>query len=259
MGLPELVLETYRRIVRLLPEFQIRAGRTVDYSLCYPRGAFDKQSMLWDLNYFKYYFLRLAKVPFSEQALEDDFHRFADLLLKAPRDFFLYRDFQSRNVMLRGSETFFIDYQGGRRGALQYDIASLLFDAKADLPFEVRDELLARYLETATKMAPVNRDEFLALYPGYVYIRIMQAMGAYGLRGFYEQKNHFLQSIPYAIRNLEHLLSTTELPVDVPELMAVLRRLVDSPALRQFGETSPTLTVRIQSFSYKGGMPADEK
>jgi len=259
MGLPELVLETYRRIVRLLPEFQIRAGRTVDYSLCYPRGAFDKQSMLWDLNYFKYYFLRLAKVPFSEQALEDDFHRFADLLLKAPRDFFLYRDFQSRNVMLRGSETFFIDYQGGRRGALQYDIASLLFDAKADLPFEVRDELLARYLETATKIAPVNRDEFLALYPGYVYIRIMQAMGAYGLRGFYEQKNHFLQSIPYAIRNLEHLLSTTELPVDVPELMAVLRRLVDSPALRQFGETSPTLTVRIQSFSYKGGMPADEK
>jgi len=258
-GLPDSVLDVYRRVVRVLPEFQIRAGRTIDYSLCYPRGAFDKQSMLWDLNYFKYYFLRLAKIPFSEQALEDDFHRFADLLLKAPRDFFLYRDFQSRNVMLRNGDPFFIDYQGGRKGALQYDIASLLFDAKADLPFEVRNELLARYLEAACKLAPLNRDEFLALYPGYVYIRIMQAMGAYGLRGFYEQKTHFLQSIPYAIRNLEHLLRTTELPVDVPELMAVFRRLVASPALRQFGEASHTLTVRIQSFSYKGGIPTDEK
>src|SRR5207249_7001466 len=253
------VVEAYRKVVAVLPRFQVEASRDLNYEVCYPNPSFDRQSIAWDLNYFKYYFLRLAGIPFNEHALEEDFTRLTEFLLSAPRDYFLYRDFQSRNVMLRNGDPFFIDYQGGRKGALQYDIASLLFDAKADLPFEVRNELLARYLEAACKLAPLNRDEFLALYPGYVYIRIMQAMGAYGLRGFYEQKTHFLQSIPYAIRNLEHLLSTTELPVDVPELMAVLRRLVDSPALRQFGETSPTLTVRIQSFSYKGGMPADEK
>src|SRR5213078_80805 len=153
----------------------VEAGRDLNYKVCYPISSFDRQSIAWDLNYFKYYFLRLAGIPFNEQALEDDFGRLTEFLLSAPRDFFLYRDFQSRNVMLRNGDPFFIDYQGGRKGALQYDIASLLFDAKADLPFEVRNELLARYLEAACKLAPLNRDEFLALYPGYVYIRIMQA------------------------------------------------------------------------------------
>ncbi len=255
---PDEALAAYRKVVRRLPEFQRRAGRTVDYGACYPRASFDKQSMMWDLSYFKYYFLRLAKVPFDEQALEDDFQRFSDLLLEADRDYFLYRDFQSRNVMLVDGEPWFIDYQGGRRGALQYDIASLLYDAKADLPAEVRGILLEEYLGAAGELGPFDRKAFLRLYPGYVYIRIMQALGAYGLRGFYERKQRFLQSIPYAIRNLEYLLRTTELPVELPALTGVFQRLVASSALRQFGNARLGLTVRVQSFSYRDGLPQDD-
>ena len=252
-------LDLYGKVVDWLPRFQIEAGRTLNYDVCYPRFGFDKQSMMWDLNYFKYYFLRLAKIPFSEQTLEEDFERLTEFLLQAERRFFLYRDFQSRNIMIRDGGPFFIDYQGGRRGALQYDVASLLFDAKADLPFEVRDELLERYLEAAARLEPIDRKAFLTSYPGFVYIRIMQAMGAYGLRGFYERKQHFLASIPYAIRNLEYLLRTADLPIELPELTQVWHRLVASSSLRQFGTASLKLTVRIQSFSYTDGVPTDEK
>jgi aminoglycoside/choline kinase family phosphotransferase len=251
--------DLYRRVVDLLPRFQIEAGRTLNYGVCYPRSSFDKLSMMWDLNYFKYYFLRLAKIPFSEQALEDDFERLSEFLLQAEWRFFLYRDFQSRNIMVRGGEPWFIDYQGGRRGALQYDLASLLFDAKADLPLEVRDQLIEQYLEAALRLEPIDRHTFLTYYPGFVYIRIMQAMGAYGLRGFYEHKHHFLASIPYAIQNLEYLLRTAELPVELPELTQVWRHLVASSSLRQLGTASLKLTVRIQSFSYVDGVPTDEK
>jgi aminoglycoside/choline kinase family phosphotransferase len=258
-GFSQTIVEVYTQVVRILPKFQIIAGKTLDYKLCYPRGSFDKQSMTWDLNYFKYYFLKLAKISFNEQDLEDDFERFTEYLLAAERDYFLYRDFQSRNIMLKDGAPYFIDYQGGRKGALQYDVASLLFDAKADIPFEVRDELLNRYLEAATELTKIDREEFLKHYYGYVYIRIMQALGAYGFRGFYERKSHFLQSVPYAIRNLEVLLRTVELPVELPALMQIFKRLVTSSFLRQFGEVELKLTVRIQSFSFRSGMPADEK
>ncbi len=257
-GFPAEVVSAYQDVVRWLPKMQITAGATIDDKWCYPRKSFDKQSMLWDLNYFKYYFLTLGGIPFHEEKLEEDYQVFADYLLAAERKYFLCRDFQSRNVMLKDGKPYFIDYQGGRRGALHYDIASLLYDAKADVPFELRDELLDLYISEAAKLAPIDRTEFKKFFPGFVLIRIMQAMGAYGLRGFHEKKPLFLQSIPYAIRNIEHVLTTSGLPIEVPELMGVFKKLVGSSALRQFGSAKLTLTVRIQSFSYKHGMPKDQ-
>src|SRR5438445_842650 len=168
------VIEAYQKVVAVLPRFQVEAGRSVNYSVCYPRSSFDHQSIAWDLNYFKYYFLRLAGIPFNEQALEDDFSRLTEFLLSAPRDYFLYRDFQSRNIMLRGGDPFFVDYQGGRKGALQYDIASLLYDAKADLPPELRQQLLDDYLNALRGHVNITRQEFLRHYYAYVYVRIMQ-------------------------------------------------------------------------------------
>ncbi len=255
---PTSAIALYQKVVTTLPRFQIEAGRSLNYEVCYPRASFDQRSILWDLNYFKYYFLRLAGIAFNEQELEDDFQRFTAFLLEAGQDYFLYRDFQSRNIMLRGGEPWFIDYQGGRRGPLQYDIASLLYDAKADIPVPVRERLLDAYLDAAAAIAPLSRERFLHYYPGYILVRIMQAFGAYGLRGFYERKTHFLQSIPYAIQNLEHLLATIELPIKIPALLGVFHTMVAVPRLRQIGQPETQLTVRVQSFSYKSGLPPDD-
>ncbi len=206
------VVEAYRKVVAILPRFQIEAASDLDYSVCYPAASFDRQSIAWDLNYFKYYFLRLAGIPFNEHALESDFNRLTDLLLGAPRDYFLYRDFQSRNIMLCDGQPYFVDYQGGRTGALQYDLASLLFDAKADLPPELRDHLLYDYLRALANYIPVDREAFLHHFYAYVYVRIMQALGAYGYRGFFERRAHFLQSVPYALKNIRWLVHGRGLP-----------------------------------------------
>src|SRR5882724_6300285 len=165
-------VKAYRKVVDLLPRFQVEAGRDLNYKVCYPRGSFDRQSIAWDLNYFKYYFLKLAGIPFNEQQLEDDFHRLTKFLLSAPRDYFMYRDFQSPNVMLRDGQPFFLDYQGGRKGALQYDIASLLYDAKADLPPVLRQQLLDLYIEKLGEYEDIKRETFLHHYYSYVYVRI---------------------------------------------------------------------------------------
>src|SRR5271165_1821250 len=180
MEIAPLAVEIYREVVDVLPRFQVPAGHDLNYSVCYPRASFDRQSITWDLNYFKYYFLRLAAIPFNEQALENDFRTLTDFLLSAPRDYFLYRDFQSRNVLLRDGHPYFVDYQGGRQGALQYDIASLLFDAKADLPPEVRQQLLNDYLDALAGHIQLDREAFLRYYHAFVFVRIMQALGAYG-------------------------------------------------------------------------------
>jgi aminoglycoside/choline kinase family phosphotransferase len=254
---PEAV-EAYRKAVAVLPRFQVEAGRDLNYKVCYPRGSFDRQSIAWDLNYFKYYFLRLAEVPFNEQALEIDFSRLTKFLLSAPREYFLYRDFQSRNIMLRDGQPFFLDYQGGRKGALQYDIASLLYDAKADLPPQLRQQLLDHYLEALAGFTEVARATFLQHYYAYVYVRIMQALGAYGFRGFYERKAHFLQSVPYALKNVRWLLHNVELPVALPTLMDAFRSMVGSEKLRAVASETENLTVRIVSFSFHRGVPEDE-
>jgi len=254
------VIEAYRKAVAVLPKFQVQAGRALDYSVAYPRASFDEQSIAWDLNYFKYYFLRLAGISFNEQALEDDFHHLTQLLLEADREYFLYRDFQSRNIMLRDGEPWFLDYQGGRRGALQYDIASLLFDAKADLPPKVRQELLDSYLDALSESVPLDRAAFTRLFYPFVYVRIMQALGAYGFRGFYERKPLFLQSVPYALKNVRWLLNHVELPIPVPALTAAFREMLSSDKLMNVEASERSaLVVRVFSFSFhRGGPPQDD-
>ncbi len=258
-GVAPPVVEAYRQVVAVLPRFQIEAGRDLNYKMCYPRASFDRQSIAWDLNYFKYYFLRLAGIPFNEQALEDDFGRLTKFLLSAARDYFLYRDFQSRNVMLRDGQPFFLDYQGGRKGALQYDIASLLYDAKADLTPELRQELLDHYLGKLAAFIKLDRNAFMQHYYAYVYVRILQALGAYGFRGFYERKAHFLQSVPYALNNVRWLLRNVKVPVALPALIHALGRMVDSQQLHRRSNEPENLTVRVFSFSFhRGGPPQDE-
>jgi aminoglycoside/choline kinase family phosphotransferase len=252
------VVEAYRKTIATLPRFQVEAGRDLNYKVCYPRGSFDRQSIAWDLNYFKYYFLRLAGIPFSEQALEDDFGRLMKFLLSAGRDYFLYRDFQSRNIMLRDGQPYFLDYQGGRKGALQYDVASLLYDAKADLPPDLRQQLLDHYLEVLSGFVDVKREAFMQYYYAYVYVRIMQALGAYGFRGFYERKAHFLQSVPYALKNLRWLLHHVTLPIALPTLTDAFHSMLASEKLQGLASEADSLVVRIISFSFHRGLPKDE-
>ncbi|MBS1912953.1 MAG: phosphotransferase [Bacteroidetes bacterium] len=268
-GFPESIVPLYERVVDLLPRVQVLGGRAVDYSAAYPCAEFDRQSMMWDLSYFKYHFVKLARIPFNEARLEADFNRLCDFLLTADRSTFLYRDFQSRNIMMRDGDPWLIDYQGGRRGALQYDIASLLYDAKAALTADLRDRLLERYMESLAVYVPVDRPAFRELYRGYVLIRILQAMGAYGYRGFFERKQHFLASVPYAVRNIRALLEAG-LPLHLPELEAVLARITEAEfetaeavsapvanSLSAAEDSGAVLNVHVTSFSYRHGYPAD--
>jgi aminoglycoside/choline kinase family phosphotransferase len=247
----------YKKVIDFLLRFQIEGSKGIDYKVCYPRGIFDRQSMMWDLNYFKYYFLKLARIRFDEQALENDFEQFAGFLEQADTNYFLYRDFQSRNIMIVDDTPFFIDYQGGRRGALHYDIASLLWDAKADLSMNLRSELLEYYIERLNQYQKTGSEEFRRTYYAFVYVRIMQALGAYGFRGFYERKEHFLLSIPYAVNNLKWLLKEAPIPLDMPALKDCLMQITQQEALQAFVPQSGKLTLHIHSFSYKNGLPQD--
>jgi aminoglycoside/choline kinase family phosphotransferase len=256
-GFSSGILDIYSKVIRWLPQFQVQGARVIDYDLCYPRAAFDRQSMMWDLNYFKYYFLKLAKVPFDEQKLEDDFESLSDFLIGADGNYFMYRDFQSRNIMMYERNPWFIDYQGGRKGPLQYDIASLLYDAKAAIPENVREALLNNYLDALEELIPVNRKEFASYYYGFVLIRILQALGAYGFRGYYENKPHFLKSIPFAIQNLKLLLDRNLFPPGLPMLTSVLRQMTVNPKFVDTEIIQSNLTVSIFSFSYKKSFPED--
>lgn len=258
-NIPQDIKGLYKKAIQELILFQSSADG-LDFNKCYPRPAFDLQSMMWDLNYFKYYFLKLAHIDFDEQLLENDFNLFARFLLQAGQDYFLYRDMNSRNIMVKNDEVFFIDYQGGRKGALQYDIASLLYDAKADLPQSFRDELLDYYLECLNKSLKVNKKEFLKYYYGFVLIRIFQALGAYGFRGYFERKDHFLKSIPYAVNNLKLLLKTGKLNFKTPYLKVIIEQIIKSDEIDGYKwEETPAnrLTVHIRSFSYREKIPVD--
>ncbi len=247
----------YKKAIDQMPSIQYKLAENFDFSVCYPRNAFDKQSILWDLNYFKYYFLKLSDIPFHEQKLENDFRALTDFLTAAPANFFLFRDFQSRNIMIHDNDVYFIDYQGGRRGALQYDLASLLFEAKVSLNKEERKELLEYYLEVYSKHSFFQKESFLKYYPAFVLIRILQAFGAYGYRGYFERKSFFLESVPAAINNLDWVLSNFEFGLDISYLVNILRQIVVKTSF-QIPELSPgKLTVTINSFSYRKKIPED--
>lgn len=258
---PDYLINIYKKVVRQLARLQITGADGMDFDLCYPRKEFDKQSMLWDFNYFKYYFLKPARVDFDEQAMEEDFHRLADYLLQTDTHFFMFRDFQTRNIMIKGGEPFFIDYQGGRRGALQYDLASLLYQAKANIPADIRIELLEYYLDAVEELIEIDRTSFTEYYYGYVLMRCVQVLGAYGFRGLYERKEHFLSSIPFALRNVKWIFDNIDFPVEVPALKESLLHLINSKQFEPFDKikaSSSLLTITVNSFSYKmGGIPED--
>ncbi len=243
-----------RETIRLLPVFQFSGADGFDFSYCYPQSEFNKRSVKWDLNYFKYCFLKATGLDFQEDKLEDDFQKMCEVLMQNTSDTFMYRDFQSRNVMVHNGRPYFIDFQGGRKGPFFYDVASFLWQAKANFPDTLRQELLEEYLAVLNKYHPVDRRYFYGRLRHFVLFRTLQVLGAYGFRGYFEKKPHFIQSVPYALANLHQLLKD-DYP-EYPYLCRVLKQLLN---LSMFKDDlrKQQLTVRIMSFAYKKGIPGD--
>ena len=243
-----------RKTMRLLPAVQFAGADGMDFSYCYPQAEFNARSILWDLNYFKYCFLKATGLDFQEDKLEDDFQKMADVLLRSSSATFMYRDFQSRNVMIKDDEPWLIDFQGGRKGPVYYDVASFLWQAKANYPESLRKELLKEYIDALRKYQPVDEAYFYAQLRHFVLFRTMQVLGAYGFRGYFEKKPHFIQSVPYAIENLRQLLK--EPYAEYPYLCKILTELTE---MKQFTDElqKRRLTVKVTSFAYKKGIPED--
>ena len=240
--------------IELLPKVQFVGADGMDFSHCYPQPEFNRRSILWDLNYFKYCFLKATGLEFQEDRLEDDFQKMADVLLRSASATFMYRDFQSRNVMVRDGEPWLIDFQGGRKGPVYYDVASFLWQAKAKYPDDLREELLGSYSAALRQYIPVDETYFRSQLQHFVLFRILQVLGTYGFRGYFEKKPHFIQSVPYAIDNLRQLLR--EDYAEYPYLCSVLRDLTQ---LTQFSDDIQRrrLEVKVMSFAYKKGIPDD--
>ena len=251
--------EMLRKTVRGLAKFQVVAAKGFDFKQCYPQPEFNLRSIQWDLNYFKYCFLKATGLDFQEDRLENEFERLAYILLRSEYSAFMYRDFQSRNVMIvKNAEgelvPYFIDFQGGRKGPVYYDVASFLWQAKANFHPDLREELVAEYINELQKYMPVDVEAFYDTLKHFVLFRTMQVLGAYGFRGYFEKKPHFLQSIPFAIDNLRHLLKHAS--EDYPYLIEVLKEMTEMKQFKDVGMRKP-LVVRVLSFSYKKGIPAD--
>lgn len=258
------IKEKYQQAIDQLVRIQILGHEQLDYSYAYPRPAFDAQSIQWDCNYFKYYFLKLAKIPFDEQLLENDFRHLIHYLQQVKSNYFMLRDCQSRNIMIHNQKVYFIDYQGGRQGALQYDLASLLYQSRVKIPQHQRDELLQYYMKKASALTSIEQPVFTQQFYAFLLIRLLQLLGAYGFRGFYERKRHFLRSISPTLVTLKWLLQQTALAnIEIPYLLGILKKMLVAPSLQQFNiqvqqknEVSK-LVVNIRSFSYKNGIPKD--
>ena len=262
----EAEVKLLRRTIALLPALQYKGAEGLDFNQCYPLATMDRQSILFDLNYFKYCFLKATGLDFHEVRLEEDFQRMAEDLLAHPSDTFLYRDFQARNVMLDGKgNPYFIDFQGGRRGPVQYDLASFLWQASARYPQALREELINVYLQALREYTEVDETQFREQLQLFVLFRLLQVLGAYGFRGYFERKKHFLVSIPPAIQNLRELLPNLK-DSPYPYLLQVLCELTCLPRFAPVtsGEASVSrydgqgsLVVDVFSFSYRKGIPED--
>ena len=272
-------IELYKKSLDKLIDFQIIGHKSLDYSKAFPTPAFDEMSIMEDLNYFKYCFLKeQEEISFNETRLDTDFQRLAKYILEAPSDFFMYRDFQSRNIMIVENEPYFIDYQGGRKGPLQYDVVSLLYQVKARIPEEIRLQLIDYYKQRISRLPSVARNDidlsfrpersvveksslvesFDKFFPAFVLLRLLQVLGAYGFRGLIQKKLHFMQSIPYAIREIMKACDNWSLPFELPELQAVIKQF--GVLLLKYESIEPErLTITVNSFSYKnGGVPYDK-
>ena len=256
-GVSEEVIHYYKKALSDLVQFQINGVKGLNMDLAYPVPDFDRQSILWDLNYFKYCFLKPAGIAFNEYLLEKDFQHFADVLVQSKPDFFCYRDFQARNIMIYHDKPWYIDFQGGRRGPLPYDVVSLLHQAKANLPEDIKDSLYNHYISQLRLVAPHEFDHVQHHYNHFVYFRLLQVMGAYGFRGLVERKAHFLQSIPFAAAALKFRLKHHPLNISLPEIEQVLEQIIQQYSMIEIANTEK-LTVTINSFSFKKkGLPID--
>ena len=247
--------ELLRKTIRQLPNIQFAGADGFDFNRCHPQPEFNQRSVLWDLNYFKYCFLKATGLEFQEDKLEDDFMKMSEVLLRSSSDTFMYRDFQSRNVMIKDGEPWFIDFQGGRRGPVEYDLVSFLWQARARFSPALRRELIGEYLRSASRYRSFDEEAFNRRLQYFVLFRTLQVLGTYGYRGYFEHKAHFVQSIPLAIDNLRSLLAENDF-ADMPYLSALLREMTALPLFAPYKEDTG-LTVRITSFSYKKGIPDD--
>ena len=253
----------FQESLKQLARIQITGSENFDYSLCLTAREFGRQAIVSDLLYFKYYFLDTLKLPYDKQAMLNDMEALAVYLTHTKYKYFMFRDFQSRNIIVENGQVHFIDYQGGMRGALQYDVASLLWQAKADLNEEWKNNLLDYYMNEVGALLneSIDKSLFRNQYNGYVLIRLLQVLGAYGFRGLFERKAHFLTSIPLALKNLKWFLQNNKTGIDLPELDRVLHIIVDNEIVQRFQPVQATpespLVVEINSFSYKKAIPKD--
>jgi aminoglycoside/choline kinase family phosphotransferase len=265
-GYTEYVYSLFQKSLHQLALLQVRGHEELDYKKCLTNASFGKEAIMADLLYFKYYFLDALRRPYDKQKLIKDFEALSNYLSHTEYKFFMFRDFQSRNIMITPDDNVhFIDYQGGMKGAPQYDVASLLWQARANLPDEWKQSLLEDYINAFEKIvdAPVDRDVFRSQYNGYVLIRLLQVLGAYGFRGLFERKAHFLTSIPQALQNLKWFVNNQHLGIAVPEFKKVLELCISDEVVKEFTPVQATsetpLVVSINSFSFiKTGYPKDE-
>jgi aminoglycoside/choline kinase family phosphotransferase len=265
-GLSEEVYSYYQQSLCELARLQVQAHEGIDYKKCLTNSSFGKEAIMADLLYFKYYFLDALRRPYDKQRLLKDFEALSNYLSHTEYNFFMFRDFQSRNIMVNDAgQVNFIDYQGGMKGAPQYDVASLLWQAKANLPDDWKNRLLEDYMNAFETVVQeqIDRDVFRSQYNGYVLIRLLQVLGAYGFRGLFERKAHFLTSIPLALQNLKSFVTHQSVGIALPEFKKVLELCISEEVLSEFTPVQATadtpLVVAINSFSFiQNGYPADE-